>query len=194
MNCSVVEEMYYGYNNLLHQKVNKYFILTGVDREELQGQANLIFMECVTSFLKIPNRKHSFSTHLCNSLEWEIIRFLEKEEKKRKSEISIVTKIDDAEYYGNEYYIDPLAHDDYCVQTIELNDLINNLNGDLAKECKYILRLILHPTEKQKREFPYKSRKMSRKSIQKYLREKGWKITTIKNCFRKIRQEIINEL
>ena len=155
---------YEDYQKLIYNLANRYFSITGIERDELISIGNLEFVLCLETHNP---EKAKFSTYLT----WKIKgRFLEERRKYNCRNNPMVR--------DHELSIKGLQE-----ESLFFNDILKELSSD-AKE---IVKIVFNtPTELIEMLPTKQPRGVNKHQIQKHLRRNGWNFSQIWNAFGEI--------
>jgi hypothetical protein len=159
-----MEKLYRENSTLIKKMSNKISGITGIEREELEAQANLIFCECAQ---KYDSSRGEFSKYLSSIIYRELYKYAKSEKN-----------ITEQSYSEPEEKINSLSsNDNFTIQGIDIKEL--------SEDSQYVYELILSPEIKFVTN-SYKKERITKNRIEKFLRNEGWKYPRIKNCFNEI--------
>lgn len=139
---------------------------TGLNRDDLEAEGNLIFSECAA---KDNPEKGRFSHYLKKSLNWGLYsysrkRALQKAEVGLEDEIYFDGQLHEAICSGRNY-------DNICEITLE----------DISRDAKKVVDVVFECDEKI-----FEGKQLCKKHIFKHLKTLGWKNKQIHTSFREI--------
>jgi vacuolar-type H+-ATPase catalytic subunit A/Vma1 len=149
---------------------------THVEREELECQANLIFVECYNKFNSTKNM--DFKTYFTQTLFFDLFRYVRKFNKQIQDTHSNIERISDIRQGKKD--IKEICFDSYSEDSKMIIDLLLNNNIIFPEENNLINK---KENEKRKSEFEVK---VNKKMIKNYLLSQNWKESRINKSFREI--------
>jgi DNA-directed RNA polymerase specialized sigma subunit len=170
----IPELLYTKYKALIKDRAYNQSIKCGIDFDELECQANLIFMKAYHQFDK--NRGVKFCTYLYNSLSRELWKFSNKEEKQIKIAQSIKTN----DIQPNDF--------------VEKNEFWNSIKR-LSTETRQVIELIFSAPKEllsmNKSKGFLCSKKITKSLLFIFLKYHGWRKKDINNSFKEIKEKIL---
>lgn len=154
-------ELYRKYEQMIWNKVHLTHFQTGLDKNDLFAQANLIFVQAYEKYDS--SRKVDFSTFLYLRLNWEMIKYINKKLKNSCILSEDISSILDKQMSCENLYIPKIQFE------------------ELSKDAKVILSIIFE-------EIPRDVRRITREFLYKYIRRtKNWKRKRILFSFNEIK-------
>jgi DNA-directed RNA polymerase specialized sigma subunit len=140
--------------------VNSIAEKTGIDKDDILSEANLLFCECLERYKP---EKASFKTYFTNSLRLGLYRW----SRKRLKEIYQLT--DQLDRYPSR------------------SEIIDTTLESLSRDSKQIADLIFDPPVElfnpDFKKYKSESKKITKESLYNFLRTAGWKIIRIEKAF-----------
>lgn len=148
---------------------------TGLDKDDIECQGNLIFCECAERY---DQSRGEFSKYLTNALYFGLFKYV-----KEILEFQDITSAD----YDNDI---PEIKSSKDILKLSVNPdyskIVNATFENLSPDSKYIMGLTLDPEVEFKTE-KYHSSRITKHKLKKYLREQGWKYQRIFDAFSEIK-------
>jgi len=162
------KKMYEESVEMIRKMSSKVSAITGIEKEDIECQGNLIFCECAEHY---DQSRGEFSKYLSNALYFGLYKYV-KEESDSLSQDSFNNPEDST-------YKNLSVNPDY-------SEIVTATFNNLSVDSKYIMGLTLDPEVEFKTE-KYHSSRVTKHKLKKYLRTQGWKYQRIYDAFEEIK-------
>lgn len=156
------EKMYKDSVEIIQAMSAKISRSTGLDKDDIECQGNLIFCECAERY---EQSRGEFSKYLTNALYFGLFKYAKEILEFQDNDVEELEKIS--------------VNPDY-------SEIVNATFENLSQDSKYIMGLTLDPEVEFKTE-KYHSSRVTKHKLKKYLREQGWKYQRIFDAFAEIK-------
>ena len=173
-----MQKMYDQHKTTIKKISSKFAAKTGIDREDLECEGNLIFCECIKNY----KQEGEFSKYLTTALYFSLNQYIRKEYKYRDhvegSDINEIINLDSENSSGFKHNM--TLHKNIDKLSINEN-ILESVNLDvLSEDSKYVYKVILSPDVK------IGKNKITKKNLREYLKSNGWNWSRIENSFREL--------
>jgi len=173
-------KLYRENEKMIRSMAGKVSRITGIEKDEVEAQGNLIFCECLQRY---EENRGDFSKYLSTSLHFGLYKFA-----KCEAEISdnFIVRSDEEMVFGNgmESKIDTQIREK-LTYVPDYTEIVDATFKNLSTDSQYICGLTLCP-EIKVRTKTYKSEKITKKDLTNHLRSEGWKFSRIERAFYEI--------
>lgn len=174
-----MQKMYDQHKTTIKKISSKFAAKTGIDREDLECEGNLIFCECIE---KYDSSQGEFSKYLTSALYFSLNQYIRKEYKYRDhvegSDINEIINLDSENSSGFKHNMTLYKN----IDKLSINEnILESVNLDvLSEDSKYVYKVILSPDVK------IGENKITKKNLREYLKSNGWNWSRIENSFREL--------
>lgn len=167
----------YEENRIMIKKIaNTFSRKSGIEKEDLESVANLVFCECAKKFNP---GKGEFSKYLSTALYFELNRYVQNTKKYEENFVfeDIYDILEPEKEQNTNSYLSKNIDKLSINENIILKDVNVNVMSEDAKE---VFTLILSP------EVKIGENKITKKNLREYLKSSGWNWSRIENCFKEL--------
>lgn len=145
--------------------------ITGIEKDEVEAQGNLIFCECLQRY---EENRGQFSKYLSNALHFGLYKYAKHE----------AGAIDHFEITESNSDISKEIESKLSA-VYDYSDIVDTTFVNLSTDSQYICGLVLS-ADKELPKRKYSSTRVSKRKLTEHLRAEGWKFTRINNAFNEI--------
>jgi RNA polymerase sigma factor (sigma-70 family) len=172
---------YEKYQLLIIERALSFHNTSGLDKEDLIAQGNLIF--CMAKKKYDPKRKVKFATYLYTALNNRLFSYVQNQQKHtNKREYNTPVNMPEIKQY-------PKSLVDF--KTERLFSLLHSFVF-LSKEAEYVISILMKSPGEILNAVENIAPKTIKSDLQTFLKKKGWKLTKIRETFNELKDVMNN--